>query len=666
MKDEQHSPRLISGRYELGRLLGQGGMASVHYGRDPRLERDVAIKLLRPDFVADATALQRFRREARSAARLNHPKIIAVYDSGEDTGVSGDGRPQPVPFIVMEYVAGKTVRELLHYKESLQNHEPAPADIPTKDALSPEEEDSLPEVDPLALEEAVKITVGVLEALEYSHSCGIIHRDIKPGNVLVTEADEIKVMDFGIARALADQATHTSAEAVLGTAQYLSPEQATSDEVDQRTDLYSTGCLLFELLTGRTPFVGERPVSIVYQHVHETPPSPQRFNSAISDELNRVVLKALAKDPDERYANAGEFAQDLLAAVSSSTEVVSHSTNKLPESETSNVQAGSEELSGASGGSAYFTTKPIMPTTDSAYGVAPTGDAVMVGPPPKTNPTGKIVGYVALAVTVFIVFSAALLVASRLANVGPFSLVKEELRVPQLVGLSHQAAHTELTALGLRYAEDQPVYSSFEAGTVVSSTPLEGAPILPGQEIRVVLSKGPEEIVVPQVTRFERSAAEQVIKDARLRVVEVTIVDDASAPKDTVTEVVPPPGTKLAPDSAVTLKVSSGMVSLPNLAGTSLGETQRTLKDLNLEPRISYKETTAVAPEHIVSHKPGPGLVRQWSLVQIVVAQKPRPKITPKPTATAVTPTPTATTIPTATPTKTAVPLPTTTATTTR
>jgi eukaryotic-like serine/threonine-protein kinase len=262
------SPTTVGGRYELGELLGRGGMAEVRRAVDQRLGRSVAVKQLRTDLATDPTFQARFRREAQSAAGLNHPTIVAVYDTGEEvdplTGVA-------VPYIVMELVEGSTLRDVL------------------KDGRK------------ILPERALELTQGVLDALSYSHKAGIVHRDIKPANVMLTSNGAVKVMDFGIARAVADtSATMTQTAAVIGTAQYLSPEQARGETVDSRSDLYSTGCLLYELLVGRPPFVGDSPVSVAYQHVRETPLPPSQLDPEISPEIDAVVLKALAKDRSER------------------------------------------------------------------------------------------------------------------------------------------------------------------------------------------------------------------------------------------------------------------------------------------------------------------------------------------------------------------------------
>jgi serine/threonine-protein kinase len=275
-------PRLVGDRYELGELIGYGGMAEVHRGRDARLGREVAIKILRPDLARDPSFLNRFRREAQSAAGLNHPAIVAVYDTGEDRAPDGAS----VPYIVMEYVEGRTLRDVLKAEG------------------------------PLPPQRAMEITAEVAGALDFSHRNGLIHRDIKPANVMITRGGAVKVMDFGIARALSDNAaTVTQTATVIGTAQYLSPEQARGESVDARSDVYSTGCLLYELLTGQPPFQGDSPVAVAYQHVRENAPSPSSINPAVAPALDSIVMKALAKNPLNRYQSAAEMREDLQRAM---------------------------------------------------------------------------------------------------------------------------------------------------------------------------------------------------------------------------------------------------------------------------------------------------------------------------------------------------------------
>ncbi|WP_155850004.1 protein kinase domain-containing protein, partial [Arthrobacter sp. H41] len=276
--------RILNGRYEVRELIGRGGMADVHLGRDLRLGRAVAIKILRKDLARDPLFQSCFRREAQAVAGLNCPTIVAVYDTGEEEVPDRPEHEVKVPFIVMEFVAGHTLRDIVRAGD-------------------------------LSQEEALEHLSGVLSALEYSHRAGIVHRDIKPANVMITPDGGVKVMDFGIARAIADSAaTMTQTQAVIGTAQYLSPEQARGETVDARSDLYSAGCLLYELLTGRPPFLGDSPVSVAYQHVREEPKAASSVNPAVTPALDSVLKRALTKDRQERFQDAASFRAALEAA----------------------------------------------------------------------------------------------------------------------------------------------------------------------------------------------------------------------------------------------------------------------------------------------------------------------------------------------------------------
>ncbi|MCL2424585.1 MAG: protein kinase, partial [Micrococcales bacterium] len=272
---------LLAGRYELGDCIGKGGMAEVFIANDQRLERTVAVKVLLPDSARDESFEERFRREAKVAAALNHPAIVGVFDTGED--ITGPGGHR-VSYIVMEYVAGRTVRELL--------------------------------AEGIGREQTLEVVAGVLSALEYSHRAGIVHRDIKPANIMVTPSGAVKVMDFGIARALDSPVSGlTQSWSVVGTAQYMSPEQARGEAVDARSDVYSTGCLLFELLTGHPLFYGESMVAVAYKHIAETPPVPSSLNPRIPAVLDQVVGKALVKDRDYRYQSADAMRADVEAVL---------------------------------------------------------------------------------------------------------------------------------------------------------------------------------------------------------------------------------------------------------------------------------------------------------------------------------------------------------------
>jgi serine/threonine-protein kinase len=276
------TPRLLSNRYELGDTLGYGGMSEVHHGTDIRLGREVAVKILRADLARDPQFQERFRREAQNAAALNHPAIVAVYDTGETQTEYG-----PLPYIVMEYVKGRTLRDIVKTEG------------------------------PLSEKRAMEVMADVCAALDFSHRHGIVHRDVKPANVMITNQGAVKVMDFGIARAMHDgQASMTQTAAVIGTAQYLSPEQARGEGVDGRSDVYAAGCVLYELITGQPPFTGDSPVAVAYQHVREDPKAPSTSNPAVTPAVDAIVLKALAKGPANRYQSSAEMRSDMVRALS--------------------------------------------------------------------------------------------------------------------------------------------------------------------------------------------------------------------------------------------------------------------------------------------------------------------------------------------------------------
>ena len=278
-------PRVLSGRYRIDELIGRGGMASVYRGYDLTLGRAVAVKILDRELAGDNTFRTRFRLEAQAASRMAHPTIVRVYDAGEDTVTYPDGSIHPVPYIIMELVKGSLLKDII-----------AAGPVPVTDA--------------------VRYVDGILEALEYSHRAGVVHRDIKPGNVMVTHAGQVKVMDFGIARAVSDSSsTVAETTAILGTAAYFSPEQAKGEPVDARADLYSAGVVLYELLAGRQPFRGESPVAVAYQHVSEAPLPPSEVNESVPRSLDAVALRALAKDPYQRYQDAASFREALDATI---------------------------------------------------------------------------------------------------------------------------------------------------------------------------------------------------------------------------------------------------------------------------------------------------------------------------------------------------------------
>jgi serine/threonine-protein kinase len=482
--------RLLGGRYQVGELLGYGGMAEVHRGRDLRLGRDVAIKMLRTDLARDDTFQLRFRREAQNAASLNHPAIVAVYDTGEERGSSGES----LPYIVMEFVNGRTLKELLQAEGRL---------MPRR---------------------ALEITAEICSALEFSHRHQIIHRDIKPGNVMLTQTGQIKVMDFGIARALAaGGSTMTQTSAVIGTAQYLSPEQARGEQVDARSDVYATGCVIYELLTGQPPFVGDSPVSVAYQHVREDARPPSLLNRDVPPPVDAVVLKALAKNPQNRYQSAAEMRADLLRA--------------------------------AQGRPVY--AEPVLVDEHGATRTMRPGGRPgpgRVAPGQRRANTGLMIwGLVGLAVLAVIA-----LIIGLIATQGP--------SVPQLVGRDRADADLLLSRNQLRGNGSGVNQADCVENQVLTQNPPSGTRVDEGAVVNYTYCAGPGSVEIPVLAGMTRELAEQRLDGLDL----VVIFEDrdSSKPLGEVIGSEPPAGQFLAPGDTLKVLVSKeNFVEVPNLIG---------------------------------------------------------------------------------------------------
>jgi eukaryotic-like serine/threonine-protein kinase len=590
--------RLLGGRYQVGELIGRGGMAEVHAGHDTRLDRTIAIKMLRSDLARDPSFLARFRREAQSAAGLNHPAIVAVYDSGEDEDTESGGARVALPYIVMEYVEGQTLRAILNEKTVLD---------PT---------------------EAARITEGVLDALAYSHRMGIVHRDIKPANVMLTPAGSVKVMDFGIARAIADTAaTMTQTQSVIGTAQYLSPEQAQGNPVDARSDLYSTGCLLYELLTGRTPFVGDSPVSIAYQHVGEAPQPPSVHRPELSADLDAVVQHALVKDRDARYQDAGQFRSDLSAA----------RTGRPISSAARGTAAGAAAGAGGMAGAAGMGGDPTMAmrqgeatqVVDSRGGREHnTATLPAIGrDPSELPPKPHKATYALLALAV-----VAALVLIGLAGKSMFGgdTVAPKLTVPSVLSLTQAQAVAKLTSVGFVTAVSTDT-SKTEKGKVIDQSPRPGEQLPAKTTVTITVSSGPGEATVPAVSGFTEESAKVTIKNAGLKVGKVESVNDPSVDAGKVIETVPKGGETVAAGSAVALKVSSGKVKVPDVVGANRGDAQQTLSEARLTYKTKFSDSDK--PEGTVLSQTRAGeTVDVGTEITIVIAEVPQPTPTPTPT----------------------------------
>ncbi len=609
-------PTLLGGRYEVGDLLGRGGMAEVHRGFDTRLGRPVAIKMLRTELARDSTFLSRFRREAQAAAGLNHSSIVAVYDHGEDVAVEAGGAPVKVPYIVMEFVDGRTLRELLTERSSLPPGE------------------------------ALRMTEGVLDALAYSHRSGIVHRDIKPANVMIAADGSIKVMDFGIARAMADaNATMTQTSAVIGTAQYLSPEQAQGQPVDERSDLYSTGCMLFELLTGRPPFLGDSAVSIAYQHVGEPPLPPSRLVEGLSDDVDAVVLHSLAKPRDARYQNAGEFRADLQAV-------------RLGRPISDAAHGSAAAFAGAAAGAAVVAgaaATEALPALGGEETMAYAGGPVApVAPPPgsstETLPGSEDAEKKRNPALIILLVLAALAALGALAWGLLSGLGDEETpqaSVPAVVGLPEPTALARIAQAELVAESTTAASDTVPEGEVISQEPEEGTQVDVGTTVRITVSAGPSAITVPDLRGKTVAEARAQLTDLGLALGDVEEVNDPETPKDEIIDSNPAPGTGVAPATRINVRVGTGKVAVPNVVGRSQSDAQSLLADANLQVETEFRQTNSVAEGQVVSQDPDDGAVDIGSTVKIVVAQKEPPVVTP----TTVTPTPTPTETPSPEPT---------------
>lgn len=519
--------RLLGGRYQLGEVIGHGGMAEVYAGTDVRLGRPVAVKVLRADLARDHSFLMRFEREAQAAAALNHPNIVSVYDTGEDI-VEDALTAIKVPWIVMERVEGQTLRQIMASGRRL------------------------------TVERALDVVSGILAALDYSHRHGIVHRDIKPANVMVTPAGDVKVMDFGIARALADaSATVTHTSAVLGTAQYLSPEQARGEIVDARSDLYSCGALLYELLTGRPPFTGDSPVAIAYQHVTEQPKAPSTIDPEIPHEVDAIVLAALAKKPANRYASAAEMRGDIERAIDGQPV-----TARIPVQDAPTEALGRVDVSSGSLRERQST-------------------AIWLG---------------SLAAVVVVVLGA-MLVLLRIFTPAP----TQQVGVPDLQGLTVAQATQLLKNTGLLLGDQLPQASSDRPkDTIISQSPGRDIMVSKGSTVDIVVSTGPGQIAVPQLADLASvEDARQALTAVKLTLGTVT-QENADAAAGTVLRSDPVAGTLVDPGTTVNIWISSGLITVPNVVGLPFTQAQAELANAGFNVGLPVYQVDSTVPEGTV------------------------------------------------------------------
>jgi len=520
--------RLLAGRYEVGALIGRGGMSDVHVGTDTRLGRRVAIKLLKPALATDPRFRVLFREEAQKAARMAHPTIVRVFDAGEETVAEPNGLERQVPFIVMEYVDGRLLKDII-------------ADGP---------------LDP---KEAVRIISGVLTALEYSHRALLVHRDIKPGNVMVTQNGQVKVMDFGIARAVSDNsATVADTSAVLGTAQYFSPEQARGETVDARTDLYSTGVVLFELLTGQPPFRGDRAAAVAYQHISEPAVAPSSLNPRVSPALDAVVLHALAKDKFERFQTAAEFRQDLETAAAGAVPPRKPAANDF------NATLFGANPSTTAGSEAALRQ------------LAPRNDERAVRTQSRPPVAWIWVGIASLAVIL-------IAVVFWVTNLPPSTIGDGlSVRVPNIVGEQYDAGATKLTDLKLVPSRLTLPSDTVAKGTIISTDPEAGAKVGRNQTVKVYVSDGKNPTTIPTLNNLSEVQAKAALVDRKLVYGKTTQEHSAILAAGVVIRSEPEANTAAHEGDVVNLVISDGLIAIPSVVGQDIADANSQLAPLQL------------------------------------------------------------------------------------
>lgn len=567
-------PRRIAGRYDLGDTLGFGGMSEVHLASDTRLNRDVAIKILRADLARDPSFYERFKREAQHAASLNHPTIVQVYDTGEADTAEG-----PLPYIVMEYVDGETLRDVLRRDGTI------------------------------APQTAMTWMADVCAALDFSHRNSIVHRDMKPGNVMLSHTGEIKVMDFGIARALSDpSAGMTQTAAVIGTAQYLSPEQARGEAVDARSDVYAAGCVLFELLVGEPPFTGDSPVSVAYQHVREDPPTPSSMLASVPTELDSIVLKAMAKNPANRYQSAGEMRQDLVRVLA----------GQQPEAP--RIMSDDERT-------AMLTVPPARAKRRDTPAPTPAAEAGAGAGTPRghhrkdaaTRPRDRRVLYGVIAALVAVVLVVSIGTWLTNSNDGPGTA-----QVPSLAGKSADDAQMVLKKLGFDVTLDKVNDNRVPMDKVIETKPAEGSNADVGSTVVLRVSQGPKIAAVPDVTGKSEERAVDILTEAGFTVAP----DRKKSPSATFREgdvIATNPAAKAntPQNQPITLEVSTGPeeVSLPDVTNTLLSQARANLEGLGFTVQVTEQRSTEPVGTVLRQTPAGGQQAEKGSTVRLTVAE---------------------------------------------
>lgn len=633
------SQRMLNGRYELGDLIGRGGMADVYRGTDTLLGRTIAVKVLRADLARDPQFQARFKREAQAVAALNHPSIVAIFDTGEYSVPGGPGEDVRVPYIVMEFVSGRTLRDMIKAHE-------------------------------LGVEDSIGYTLGVLAALEYSHRAGIVHRDIKPANVMVcADTGDVKVMDFGIARAMADSAaTMTQTQAVVGTAQYLSPEQARGETVDARSDLYSAGCLLYELLTSRPPFVGDSPVSVAYQHVRETPDLPSVHNPDVSEALDSVLAKALQKNRTDRFQDAAAFRRALRAASNGiavpalPASEAPTDPNDLISSEDPATQLLSatavgfldvDQVNGTADGGPQDTLTSLRdadPYNNRSYASQSYSEQaeepLPLGLPPERERTARQKSRRRAWAATLVIFTILVLAGAgfwiySVVNMQPPPPAK--VAVPTVTNMSESQAIQELYSAKLVPKTARVPSDKVAKDTAIGTSPSAGSMLEQNAEVILNISSGPSSVTIPAdiVGRTEADARDYLRRLGITGDITTVRTHNPKVAMGLVITTGPAPGGAIAADSKVELQVSTGKVLMPQLIGLAQTEAEALLTENGLSMTVVEQENSQVAPGKVTAQSDAVNTeVDQGKAITVTVAKAPAPKPSPSETTTSPAPKP--------------------------